>query len=256
MINPDYSVKEIETCFFTFLKDKVGDFEITEHLSQMKGGNEAYLYRFQVSGIPDMDKPQVLRLFPLFYGEEKAKWEGIIQNLLNQQGILAPRVHLTSSDTTILGGPFLVMDYIEGDTVNPGEDPSILNLAARTQAMLHQIDGKPITEAFIALGQNGSPSIDGRIDWLLGRAEKHPELKDIFQWLVTNKPELPAKLVVVHGDFHPMNMLVKEGEVVAILDWSGFIVGDPMVGLGWTLALFIATAKHTVSKERFDELLG
>jgi hypothetical protein len=53
-----------------------------------------------------------------------------------------------------------------------------------------------------------------------------------------------------------MNMLVKEGKVVAILDWSGFIVGDPMAGLGWTLALFIATAKHSVPKDRFEELLG
>ena len=27
-------------------------------------------------------------------------------------------------------------------------------------------------------------------------------------------------------------MILKDGEVIAILDWSGFMVGDPMAGLG------------------------
>jgi len=256
MINPDYTVEEIETRFFTFLKDQVGDFEITEHLNQMKGGNEAYLYRFKVKGVQGMDKPQVLRLFPGFYGEEKAEWQGMIQNLLTKHGIPVPKTNLTSSDTAILGGSFLVMDYIEGDTINPEEDPSILILAARTQATLHQIDGKPISDAILALGHSAeSHSIDGRINWLLRRAEKYPELEEIFRWVVDNKPKLPKKVSVVHGDFHPMNMLVKDGEVVAILDWSGFIVGDPMAGLGWTLALFIAIGKHTVPKDLFEELI-
>ena len=66
MINPDYTVEQIETRFFMFLKEQIGDFDVIEHLSQIQGGNEAYLYRFQVKGIQGMEKPQVLRLFPEF----------------------------------------------------------------------------------------------------------------------------------------------------------------------------------------------
>lgn len=255
MINPDYTVEEIETRLMSFMKKQVGHFKVIEHLNQMKGGNEAYLYRFQVKGIEGMEKPLVLRLFPSFYGDEKAEWEAMIQNMLNERGIPTPRAHLSSKDMSILGGSFLVMEYIEGETVDPGDDSDILNLAARTQATLHQIDGKPVSEEILALGHSlESHSIEGRIDWLLRRAQKHPELQELFQWLVDNKPELPERLSMVHGDFHPMNMLVKDGEVVAILDWSGFIVGDPMTGLGWTLALFIATSKHMIPKELFAEL--
>jgi hypothetical protein len=44
----------------SFLKTQVGIFQITEHLNQIKGGNEAYLYRFQIKGIEGMENPQVL----------------------------------------------------------------------------------------------------------------------------------------------------------------------------------------------------
>lgn len=256
MINPDYTVDEIGKRFFSYLKDYAGEFKITESLDQIKGGNEAYLYRFSVEGIQGLEKPQVLRLFPSFYDAEKAEWEAMIQNLLNKYGVPAPKVYLSSSDTSILGGCFLVMEFVEGKSIDAGEDPSILVLAARTQATLHQIDGKPISKEIIAHGHSaGSHSLDGRLTWLLRRAENYPELTPYFDWLIEKMPEDPEDLSVVHGDFHPMNFLVKDGEVAAILDWSGFIVGDPMAGLGWTTAIFIATSKHTAPKEVFDQLL-
>ncbi len=34
------------------------------------------------------------------------------------------------------------------------------------------------------------------------------------------------------------------------------MVGDPMYDLGWTKALFIATAKHEVPPEMFNQLMG
>jgi aminoglycoside phosphotransferase (APT) family kinase protein len=233
-----------------------GDFKIIERLNQIQGGNEAYLYKFQVSGIKGMEKPQVLRLFPRFYGNEKAEWEAMIQNLVSQHGVPAPKVYLHSSDSSILGGSFLVMDYVQGNVIDIGEDPDILLLVARTQSNLHKINGKQISEQIISLGHSTeSHSIDGRLTWLLRRAEKHPDVTPYFDWLIENMPDEPENLFLIHGDFHPGNLLVKEGEVVAVLDWSGFIVGDPLAGLGWTTALFIATGKHTVSKEMFDKLL-
>jgi aminoglycoside phosphotransferase (APT) family kinase protein len=256
MINPDYQVTEIETLFFEYLKKEVGDFDVIESLSQIRGGNEAYLYRFHVKGISGMDKPQVLRLFPSFYGKEKANWEAMIQNLLYERGVPVPRAFLSSQDMDILGGSFLVMDFVEGETIDPGDDPEVLKLAARTQAKLHELDGKPISNAIRALGHSEiSHSITGRLNWLLDRAKKYPQLSEIFSWVVDNMPSLPEKLSVVHGDFHAMNLLIDEGEVVAILDWSGFIIGDPMAGLGWTLGITLATVPNNVPKVLINDLI-
>jgi aminoglycoside phosphotransferase (APT) family kinase protein len=147
------------------------------------------------------------------------------------------------------------MDFIEGETIDPMQDQNILILAAQTQATLHKLDGKKISDEIQDLGHSKeSHSMKSRINWLLDRALKYHELSEVFQWLVYNQPELPEKLSVVHGDFHPGNLLVKDGKVQAIIDWSGFIVGDPMAGLGWTLALFIATAKHNVRLDVFEGL--
>ena len=70
-----------------------------------------------------------------------------------------------------------------------------------------------------------------------------------------NMPPLPEKLSVVHGDFHSMNLLIDEGEVVAILDWSGFIIGDPMAGLGWTLGITLATVTNNVPETLINGLI-
>ena len=57
---------------------------------------------------------------------------------------------------------------------------------------------------------------------------------------------------VVHGDFHPLNFMVKDGEVTGILDWSNFMIGDPMMGLGFTISLFTSTSGHMVPKKELE----
>ena len=256
MINPDHPVDEIETRFFNYLSEKMGDFTVTEHLEAMAGGNEAYLYRFKISGIEDYNSRLVLRLFPSYNHEETANWQAMIHNLLREEGLPVPKVYLTTSDTSILGGSFLVMDYVEGEAIDPGVDPSVLVLTAKTQAMLHLKEGKKISEKIIAQGHSaGSHNYDGRINWLVNHAEEYPSIGAAVKWLIENRPDEPETPSVIHGDFHPMNLLVKDGEVNAILDWSGFMVGDPMYGLGWTKALFIATGKSELPEDVFNQLV-
>jgi aminoglycoside phosphotransferase (APT) family kinase protein len=80
-------------------------------------------------------------------------------------------------------------------------------------------------------------------------------LDEDVNWLVENRPPEPETVRLLHGDFHPMNLLIQDGKVNTILDWSGFMVGDPMYGLGWTKALFIATGKHELPEEVFNQLV-
>jgi aminoglycoside phosphotransferase (APT) family kinase protein len=256
MINPDHPVDEIENRFFNYLSEKIGDFSVTEHLEAMAGGNEAYLYRFRISGIEDYDSRLVLRLFPRYNHEETANWQAMIHNLMREEGLPVPKVYLTTSDTSILGGSFLVMDYVEGEAIDPGVDSSVLVLTAKTQAMLHMKEGKKISEKIIAQGHSAaSHNFDGRINWLINHAKGYSGIGAAVKWLIENRPDEPETPSLIHGDFHPMNLLIKDGEVNAILDWSGFMVGDPMYGLGWTKALFIATGKSELPEDVFNQLV-
>lgn len=256
MINPDYAVDEIENRFFNYLSGRIGNFKVDEHLEQMQGGWEAYLYKFELSGVDGYEGPLVLRLFPSYNHPETAEWQAMLHNLIHAEGVRVPKVLFSESDLSILGGSFLVMEFMAGKTIDPGDDPSILVLTAKTQAQLHRKDGSGISTKILARGHSkGSHTFDGRIKWLVDRRKKYPSLHEVVQWLIDNRPQEPETPMIIHGDFHPMNLLVKDGEVNAILDWSGFMVGDPMYGLGWTKALFIATAKHETPPDVFNQLL-
>jgi aminoglycoside phosphotransferase (APT) family kinase protein len=148
------------------------------------------------------------------------------------------------------------MEFIEGKTIDPIQDPSILILTAKTQAKLHKKDGRNISEKIRAHGHSAeSHNFEGRIKWLVEKANKYSGFSEAVKWLLDNRPNEPIIPNIIHGDFHPLNLLVKDGEVAAILDWSGFMVGDPMYGLGWTKALFIATGKPELPEDVFNNMI-
>lgn len=253
MINPNYSLDEIESRLLGYIEAQLGPFNVEEHISQVQGGNEAYLYRFRLSGIDGLEKPQVLRLFPSKYNKERSQWEGMVHNLLADEGIMVPKVHLMSGDMSVLNGSFMVMDFVEGVAINPGHDPSILPLAARTQAGMHEVEGTKIIKSIREKGHSDdSYNLKGRLNWLLMRADAYPQTREITRWLTGNMPE-SSLTRVVHGDFHPLNFMVKDGRVTGILDWSNFMIGDPMMGLGFTISLFTSTGGHVVPKEELAQ---
>jgi aminoglycoside phosphotransferase (APT) family kinase protein len=79
-------------------------------------------------------------------------------------------------------------------------------------------------------------------------AKEHAWLRDGVDWLINNRPPEPERLSICHGDFHPWNILVKDGKVTAVLDWPGFIVADPALDVACTTFLF------TVLKIMYPEI--
>jgi len=81
---------------------------------------------------------------------------------------------------------------------------------------------------------------------LLKATEYLPWLKEIVMWLIENKPSECEYPSICHGDFHPGNLLAKDGEVTAILDWSTCRIGDPVMDVASTLVVFNAATKHII----------
>jgi aminoglycoside phosphotransferase (APT) family kinase protein len=77
--------------------------------------------------------------------------------------------------------------------------------------------------------------LEGKLEWLLEQANSNfPWLNDATQWLIDNRPDDPGRLSVCHCDFHPLNILFKDGKVQAVLDWGSFMIGDPAMDMAWT----------------------
>lgn len=66
--------------------------------------------------------------------------------------------------------------------------------------------------------------------------DPQPTLRWTLRWLRDHQPRPPSRLVLVHGDFRPANVLVHEGSMQALLDWELAHLGDPLDDLGWYCA--------------------
>lgn len=62
------------------------------------------------------------------------------------------------------------------------------------------------------------------------------QVKDLWIDLV-DAPEFGGEPIWLHGDFHPLNILVRNGQLSAVLDFGDLCAGDPATDLAiaWTL---------------------
>ena len=63
--------------------------------------------------------------------------------------------------------------------------------------------------------------------WEEDRIEEEPIMAIVYKWLIRNAPKLDH-VSIVHGDYRSGNFLFDEklGQITAILDWEGAVLGD------------------------------
>lgn len=256
MKEPQRSHEQISDGLIAHLRAELGSPRIgyDAPLTPLQGGYETHTYRFTLSGVErELAGPLVLRLYPAFYGTENAVWESTIQNMLADEGYPVSRVFLTCTDMSVLGGAFFVMEFLEGELMMNVAYETIPGLLGQAHAALHDIDPEPLLNTLRERGfdeRRYRPA--GRLEYLKDQAGKHPWLGDAVDWLVENAPPEPEDLSICHGDFHPLNILVREGRVTGVLDWPGFLIADPVLDVANTVVLTMVSAKHLLSLAEWE----
>jgi len=241
-------IDSISEKLITYLRDQLNNplIDYESHLTKLQGGFETQIYRFQLSHTQkEFSKPLVLRLYPEFYGTGNAIWESGIQNILAAEGFPVAKVHLVCTDMSILGGAFLIMDFLHGKPMVTLTMEIVPHLLGKTHAALHKIDPKPLIKSLVDQGfDKNSLLLSNRFDWLKEKTSKFPWLGEAIGWLVDNRPPEPEQLAVCHGDFHPLNILVQNEVITGVLDWAGFIIADPVLDIANTIVLTTIPFKH------------
>jgi aminoglycoside phosphotransferase (APT) family kinase protein len=161
-------------------------------------------------------------------------------------------LHLCTN-TDVIGAPFFVMTTIHG-----------FHLKAPYPAIVaDDPDGawRGLALAFIdaladlanvdwhAAGLEGFGRPDGYLERQVGRwtgqLERYrsrplPDIDWLASWLDENRPEASAP-GIIHGDYQFLNVLFADDRpyrLAGIVDWEQSTIGDPLVDLGWTLALW------------------
>lgn len=168
------------------------------------------------------------------------------------QGLAAlpvPRVHAFSDDTSVIGAPFLVTSWVEGDTPMPwkgaAEARGVDHNASLARdfidglAALHAVDWR--LTALGPLWGDVEPSAVARVQadhwWHHAGFDSDaqrapPQMRYAMHWLLRHAPP-SQRVAIVHGDYRVGNFLQKDGKITAVLDWELVHPGDPHEDLAW-----------------------
>ncbi|HKC22638.1 MAG TPA: phosphotransferase family protein [Gaiellaceae bacterium] len=178
--------------------------------------------------------------------------ESRLQLALAPLGIRVPNIRAVCEDTSLLGVPFYVMDYIDGAVVTTELPPPLdVDPAARrrlaedlvdTLVEIHEADVSTTGLAAFARPGNYNERQVRRFAqlWEINQTRELPVVAEVGEWLAANVPEqLPA--TVVHGDYRLGNMIVEHGRpdrIAAVLDWEMGTIGDPRADVGYLVATY------------------
>jgi aminoglycoside phosphotransferase (APT) family kinase protein len=178
--------------------------------------------------------------------------ESGLQLALAPLGIRVPNIRAVCEDESLLGVPFYVMDYIDGDVITTALPPALdQDPAARarladdlvdTLVEIHAADvGSPALAVFSRPGNYNERQVRRFSQlWELNQTRDLPTVVKVGRWLAANVPaQLPA--TVVHGDYRLGNMIVTHEEperIAAVLDWEMGAIGDPRADVGYLVATY------------------
>lgn len=168
----------------------------------------------------------VLRLLPPTYPQNQSTLTGTLHQYLSKQQYPTPNVHIIGNNTTILGGEFLLMDYVQGKTIFTELNEHSPSQIAEACYKLHQIDPQPLIHQYKVKGipQTRYQGLGWREEYIENNVKW---LRPALYWVKEHYPRDRSNIRICHGEFHPLNVIVEDGQICAVLDWSTFKIEDP-----------------------------
>lgn len=176
--------------------------------------------------------------------------EHAVMDRLEPTGVPAPGAMHLCEDESVLGTPFSVIEYVEGEAIHWDEPlpegyrdersrKRVGTLLVDTLADLHSVD----TGGFTDVCERVRPR--AQVDRIVAQLEAttsttghDPDtLWGVADWLRDNAPERAAT-ALVHGDYKPDNVFLTWADgprVSAVVDWETAKLRDPRTELGYLL---------------------
>ena len=156
-----------------------------------------------------------------------------------------PRTYGLCKDADVNGADFYVMSYVDGLVLNDSEVGMQVETKYREAIGIHVIDIlcelHTINPDDVGLGDLGRKEayLERQIkrwtkQWEASKTHEIPEMEEAARILKETMPE-QVGATIVHGDFRLGNMIVRGGQVKAILDWELCTLGDPLADVGYLL---------------------
>lgn len=184
----------------------------------------------------------------------------VIRQVGELTDVPVPRVRWIENTGEVLGAPFFLMDYVDG-VVPPDVMPytfggnwfadapadqqrKLQDASVKVLASLHSIPNAENTFGFLTEDLTGDTALRKHFGWVkswydfavpgIGRS---PLVERTLQWLQDNWPtEADARPPVLNwGDARVGNVLYRDFEPVAVLDWEMVTLGPRELDVAWMI---------------------
>ncbi len=180
--------------------------------------------------------------------------EARVQQGLARVGVPVPRILAVCEDDAVLGVPFYLMEYLDGEIILGSAPPALDTVAARratsealvdTLVSLHGVDLEPAGLANFGKAEGYLERQLATFRALAGQVSERelPLVAELGTWLEAHRPKT-QRHTLVHGDYRLGNVMFRRDapQVAAVLDWEMSALGDPLADLGYLTATYCDAA--------------
>jgi aminoglycoside phosphotransferase (APT) family kinase protein len=199
--------------------------------------------------------PLVIRVAPTTYTvfldpDFEAQYR-TMRILSERTDVPMPEMLAFEPDPKWLGSPFSLMKRVEGDAAPdapayteegwivdaaPAQQAQLYDSGLRAMTQVHNTDWKALGLEF--LDRDEFDYLERYYAWADAEAnEENPVMESAMAWIRANRPAPTSEPALCWGDARPGNLLFKDFEVSAVLDWEMVEIGDPLMDLAWWLFL-------------------
>jgi aminoglycoside phosphotransferase (APT) family kinase protein len=176
-----------------------------------------------------------------------------VMSALQQTGIPVPATVALCADSSVIGAPFYVMDFVEGQVVRerlPAAWPdnretrqSMSTALVDVLLALHDVE-----PASVGLDDFGHPAgfLERQVrrwwqQWEASKTRELPAIEELHTRLLASIPE-QSTAGIVHGDYRFDNVIFAPdhpGRIAAVVDWEMSTIGDPLCDLGLLIVYWV-----------------
>ncbi|WP_396918887.1 phosphotransferase family protein, partial [Mycolicibacterium sp.] len=224
---------ELTRALGTVLAPALGTDVAVQNLRELTGGASRTTWSFEAV-TTSQRRTLILRTGPPDEVHAAMETEAGAQRAAAAAGAPVPRVLVADDSAAALGNPFLVCDFIAGETIvrriqrqlDDAGRATLLTQCAHALAAIHRAappddpalsHQDPLTQWRDQLDEIGDTT--ATFEWT-------------FRWLADHRPQ-PSPHRLIHGDFRMGNLIVAGSDLAAVLDWELVHLGEVYEDLAW-----------------------
>jgi aminoglycoside phosphotransferase (APT) family kinase protein len=200
--------------------------------------------------------PEAVPVFPVYDLERQFR---VMRLVGERTTVPVPRTLWMEPDPAAIGTPFFVMERVEGmvpPDIMPypfgswlseaprADQERLQDASVRVLAELHNAEVTADDVAFLELDRPGRSALERHLaeqrayyEWVVSDGARSPLIERTFAWLEEHWPDDEGATVISWGDSRIGNMMYRDFEPVAVLDWEMVALGPREIDIGWMVYL-------------------